>query len=239
MEGTQIPDPPWRKPLRAPTRREPLTRDAIVAAAVVILDREGLGALSMRKVADELNTGAASLYWHVRDKEEVLDLVLDAIAGNVALPEPDPARWQEQLKEMARDSRRVLKEHRDAARLSMGRFPIGPNLLRVTEWLLAVLRAGGLPDRVAAFSAQLFFLYVGAFTFDETGSLPTTEDGEPDQMLEGMRSYFASLPAEVFPNLVALTQFVTDPNPDERFELGLDLLVGGLASRAAAKDDTS
>ena len=83
--------------------RRPLTRDAIVDAALTLLDRDGLAGLSMRKLADELGVGAASLYWHVGDKEELLGLLLDRIVGETQLVEPDPGNWQEQVKEMGRE----------------------------------------------------------------------------------------------------------------------------------------
>ena len=102
----QIPPPPWQRlpDRQARRRREPISRDAIVAAAVRLLDREGLAALSMRRLADELGAGAASLYWHVGSKDGLLDLVLDEIIGEQQVPDPDPPRWREQLKEVARAS---------------------------------------------------------------------------------------------------------------------------------------
>src|SRR5271169_7023157 len=77
----QIPPPPWQQvpDRQARRRRDPISRDAIVAAAIRLLDREGLAALSMRRLADELGAGAASLYWHVGSKDGLLDLVLDEI----------------------------------------------------------------------------------------------------------------------------------------------------------------
>src|SRR3954471_22237202 len=135
------PEPPWRRRQEDTPRveRRPLTRDAIVDAALTLLDREGLGGLSMRKLADELGVGAASLYWHVGDKEELLGLLLDRIVGESQVPEPDPEHWQEQVKELGRAMRRLMHSRRDAAQLSMGRVPTGPNSLPVLEKNLAVL----------------------------------------------------------------------------------------------------
>jgi AcrR family transcriptional regulator len=77
--GHQIPPPPWQRTPERPARRrrDPIGRDAIVTAAVQLLDRQGLAALSMRKLADQLGAGAASLYWHVGSKDGLLDLVRD------------------------------------------------------------------------------------------------------------------------------------------------------------------
>jgi len=94
-----IPEPPWKAAPRQRPARAPLSPEAIVDAALRVLDREGSTGLSMRRVADELGTGPASLYWHVANKDALVDLIIDRVAGEVPLPEPDPDRWQEQLRE--------------------------------------------------------------------------------------------------------------------------------------------
>ena len=132
MAEPEIPPPPWQRlPDRsARKRREPISRDAIVAAAIGLLDREGLAALSMRRLGEELGAGAASLYWHVGSKDGLLDLVLDELIGEVEVPDADPARWQEQLKETAKSQRRVSLRHPYLVRVSIGRIPMGPHALR-------------------------------------------------------------------------------------------------------------
>jgi AcrR family transcriptional regulator len=228
---TGAPEPPWRRKPEPPDRgeRRPLTRDAIVDAALVLLDREGIAGLSMRRLAKELDVGAASLYWHVGDKEELLGLLLDRIVGETEVPDPDPPNWQEQMKELGRESRRLLQRHRDAAQISMGRVPVGPNSMPVMERNLAILVAAGLPPRVLALAADMFALYVGGFAFEE--SLRGDESADPEQLAQ----YFRSLPKDEFPTLVALADDLTAGDADERFEFGLELLVRGL--EAMAKDD--
>ena len=122
----------------------------------------------MRKLAQELDVGTASLYWHVRDKEELLGLLLDRIVGESEVPDPDPENWQEQVKELGRENRRLLQRHRDAAQISLGRIPVGPHSMPVLERNLAVLVAAGLPPRVVALAADMFALYVGGFAFEES-----------------------------------------------------------------------
>src|SRR5829696_142165 len=163
---TGAPEPPWRR-REEPARgeRRPLTRDAIVEAALKLLDRDGVAGLSMRRLALELGVGAASLYWHVRDKEELLGLLLDRIVGEAEVPDPDPENWREQVKELARENRRLLQRHRDAAQISLGRIPVGPHSMPVLERNLAILLAAGLPARVVALAADMFALYVGGFAF--------------------------------------------------------------------------
>jgi AcrR family transcriptional regulator len=214
------PDPPWWRTRAAPSsERKPLTRDAIVDAALVLLEREGIEGLSMRKLAQELGAGAASLYWHVGDKEELLSLLLDRIVGEQTVPEPDPEHWQEQVREMAREARALFKSRRDSARLSMGRIPTGPNSLPVMERTLAVLAAAALPPRVISYAADLFALYVGAFAYEES-----IGGADPAQFDE----YLRSLPPEHFPVITSLAADLTVGDADERFEFGLDLLIAGL-----------
>src|SRR5215210_4392561 len=149
---TAVPEPPWwRRRGEERGERRPLTRDAIVEAALALLEREGLQGMSMRRLAAELGTGAASLYWHVGDKEELLSLLLDRIVGEAEVPEPDPENWREQVKELGRSARRLLTQRRDAAQLSLGRIPAGPNSLPVLEKNLAVLAAAALPARVISY----------------------------------------------------------------------------------------
>ncbi len=226
--------PPWWSSRGKERRAERLTRDAIVDAALALLDREGLAGLSMRRLAQELGTGAASLYWHVRDKEELLSLLLDRIVGEARVPDPDAANWREQVKEVGREARRLLSSHRDAAQLSMGRIPAGPNSLPVLERNLAVLTAAGLPARVIAHALDMFALYVGGFAFEESVAAPPTGDtaATMEEAVEGLRRYYRSLPPERFPNLVALADDLTAGDADERFEFGLELLVRGLEAMA-------
>jgi TetR/AcrR family transcriptional regulator, tetracycline repressor protein len=221
-----VPDPPWWRKRGDSNRaeRKPLTRDAIVDAALALLEREGLQGVSMRKLAQELGAGAASLYWHVGDKEELLALMLDRIVGEGEVVEPDPEHWQEQVKEMLRAARRLMLKRRDAAQLSLGRIPAGPNSLPVMERQLAVLHAAGLPPRVISYAADMFALFVGGFAFEESMG----QEGDPAALGE----YFASLPPDRFPTLTALAGDLTEGGSDERFEFAIELLVRGLEAMA-------
>jgi AcrR family transcriptional regulator len=230
--------PPWQRIPRRESRRrrDPLTQEAIVEAAMSVLDREGLDGLSMRRVAEELDTGAASLYWHVGSKDGMLDLVFDAVIGELDVPDPEPARWREQVKEIGRTMRATILRHRDVVRISIGRVPMGPNALRWSDRVLAILRAGGVPDEVAVTGSHLLTSVVNGFTMDETG-----EGGEPppdqppfEEMAKMVRDYIASLPGDEFPNLVAVADHFAFTDQDQRFELLLDLFVDGLAKRAEA-----
>jgi AcrR family transcriptional regulator len=216
---------------RGAQRARALSREAIAEAALDIVDREGLDALTMRTVAHSLGTGAASLYAHVSSKEALLELVIERVIGEVQFPgEPDPARWQEQLKEYARGMRAVFSRHRDVARASFARIPLGENALRGSEWEIAVMRAGGLPDRVIGFACDLLPLYVMAFCYEESLFGTETTPEEIAQFVTELRTYFGSLPPDRFPNVVALAGALTGGGPDVRFEFGLEVLLRGLSA---------
>src|SRR5580704_17967064 len=133
-----LPPPPrFPRPSKRPTRRTALTVDAIVSAAIEVLDEAGVAGLSMRRVAEQLGTGVASLYAHVSGKDELLELVYDELVGQVPLEQPDPARWREQVHQMMRGLRDILAEHADAALAGLGRIPTSPQTLTATEALAA------------------------------------------------------------------------------------------------------
>jgi AcrR family transcriptional regulator len=229
------PGPFERAPRRdAKRRRDPLTQEAIVDVALEVLDSEGLDGLSMRRVAEKLDTGPASLYWHVGSKDGLLDLIMDRVIGEQEIPAPDPGRWEEQLKDVMRTARATILGHRDIVRISIGRIPMGPNSLRYMEGLLAILRAGGVPEQLAVVGSTLMFSVVNGFTMDETGQGGDPPAGQPpdDQAAVMVRDYMASLPAGQFPNLRAVADHFAFADQDERFELLIDLFVDGLAQRA-------
>ena len=231
-----LPVPAWKSSRKPPAPRPQLSRDVIVDAALRLLDAEGLDGVSMRRVADELGTGPASLYAHVANKEELLDLVLDRVLAEVELPEPDPARWQEQLRELGLQMYRIYGEHADIAAVSLANVPTSAHALRIAEGTLAILLAGGLPPKIASLVLDRFALYVAADAYEGSlyykRRLGSGLDG-PEFMRQYIRSvhdFYASLPRDRFPSLVTHVGDLTEAGGDERFEFGLDMMVRSLAS---------
>jgi AcrR family transcriptional regulator len=234
--STSVPPPPRPPGTAAPRerRRRAITRDAIVAAALAVIDAEGFDALTMRRVGQELGTGGASLYAHVANKDALIELVMDRVFGELEVPwPPDPERWEEQIKEVLRRTRALYRRHRDIARGALARIPTGPNALNGMEKILSILRTAGLPDQVVAYAADLLPLYVTAVAYEEglyEARAWTSE--EIGRYIAELRGYFESLPSDRFPTMVALATALTagDDEGDERFEFGLDVIVRGLAS---------
>jgi AcrR family transcriptional regulator len=213
---------------RAPTRT--LSRAAIVAAALRIIDAEGLDAATMRRVAAELDTGPASLYAHVADKEEMVAAVLDHVVLEVEIPDPiDPKRWQQQLKAMLISMRDAYQRHNDLARAGLGSIPVGPNALVVVDAVLGVMLAGGVSKKVASFAADLLGLYVTSTVFEQSMGHFADHDGKAEYH-DQVHQLFRSLSADTHPHIASMAAELTEGDGDERFEFGLDLIIRGIAS---------
>lgn len=209
-------------------------------AALAILDRDGLDAVTMRAVAQELNTGAASLYAHVSNKEELAELMLDRVMGELSVPDPDPAHWQDQVRALARQTVEVLTGHPGIARVALATLvPVGPNALAATERMLAIFRAGGLPDRIVALAIDLFAAFTTAVALERSQwILDQRSGGDTARRLAQTNDYLAALPPDRFPHLLALQAVSAGLDGEARFAFGLDVLVAGisaLASREAAE----
>ncbi|MFI5959037.1 TetR/AcrR family transcriptional regulator C-terminal domain-containing protein [Cryptosporangium sp. NPDC051539] len=232
-----MPSPPWRDRKRerrraAPARR-PLDYDQIVDAALAVLDAEGVDAMSMRRVAQQLGTGAASLYAHVQNKEELVDAVIERILSDVEIPAPT-GDWREDFVRIAYVTRDALGAHRDAAKALWGRVPTGPNAIRLADHVYGMLRRLGLPDQLVAWAGPLLFDYITTDAYE--GSLYSATFGDENgtiKYFESLSQYFASLPHERFPNVVELAGTLTTGGGEERFAFGLDVLLTGLKAKAS------
>ncbi|MFD8755236.1 TetR/AcrR family transcriptional regulator [Kitasatospora sp. NPDC059577] len=215
------------KPAQAPA----LTRDALARAALRVLERDGLAGLSMRKVATEVGVKAASLYWHVRNKEELLDLLNDAIMAS-AEPPPREGDWRVQLRGYCWRYRSLLHDNRDAAKVVAGRLAPGPHLFGLLEDQLDRLREAGFSDAHAALTTYLLSSFVQGFVLQEQSPLSAAEaDGASRLEVVGeVRDRFRALPVETFPNLVELAADLTEPDLDVRFEFCVERILDGLAT---------
>jgi AcrR family transcriptional regulator len=222
--------PPAPRSRRERPAKPPLSREAIVAAALDIARTEGVEGLSMRRVAQALDTGAASLYVYVADRRELQELVFDAAIGTIEIPPVEPEHWREHLKELARRMVKMMAEDFPGmAIMAMSHIPTGENAMRGVEAMLTLLKAGGASDEAAAYAADLLSLYVTAIAYEESlyarlYSDPQHEEHEVARLAER----FAALDAGRFPTMAALGPAMTRGDGRERFELGLDVIINGL-----------
>src|ERR1700744_5336404 len=135
--------------------KAPLSEGAIVDAALAILGSEGLDAVTMRRVAAALDTGAGSLYVYVAGREGLLEAMTDRITATIDLPIPDPSRWRDQLHSLLEDMREALLAHPGIAAATMVAPPRTPVAMRLLECLFGLLLAGGLDAQDAAWTADI------------------------------------------------------------------------------------
>ncbi|MFD0518729.1 TetR/AcrR family transcriptional regulator [Paractinoplanes durhamensis] len=215
-------------------RQDPLSQAQIIEAALRIVKTEGIDGVSMRRLAAEFDTGPSSLYAHVASKDELLQLMFEEVCGLVEVPPFDPARWQDQVREIARSGHQALMDHYDLARSALATIPSGPNAMRISEALLRLMLAGGVPPRVASWAMDRIFLYITADAYEmsiwrtERQTTGAKDDAFADELSEDLMAYFEQLPADTYPNLKKHAKDMVGGGTDARFELGLDLLVGGL-----------
>jgi AcrR family transcriptional regulator len=230
------PAPPWRpsSPRRTRPAKAPLTRDEIVAAGLRIVTAEGIAAVSMRRLAAEFDTGPSSLYAHVANKDELLKLMFDEICADVPIPVPDPERWQEQIRQIARDGYEAMVAHGDIARAALATIPIGPHAMRVSDAMLGVMVAGGLPPTIAGMALDRIFLYIVADAYESSlfrervGSTDAEMRAYFDVLTQQLVTYYEDLPESEYPHLRKHARALVGGDGKRRFEFGLDMLVDGL-----------
>jgi AcrR family transcriptional regulator len=209
-------------------RRPQLTRERVVEEALAFFAHDGANALTMRRLAARLGVVPGALYHHVRNKQQLQDLLLDGVLAEVDL-DLDPALgWTEQLKVLAHRLRQVLEAHPGIAGILKTRDPLGPHSLALAEAFLSPLQAAGFDDREAG---PAYFLLLD-YTIGFAVSSPATSVNEQrvrDPATRGqLHQFFRSLPPDRFPALVALGEHVWLDNRDERFMAGLQMVVDGL-----------
>jgi AcrR family transcriptional regulator len=207
-----------------------LSREAIVEVGLAIAREEGINAVSMRRIAQALDTGPASLYVYVANRDELHELLFDEAIATIETEPVDPARWREQLKALGhRMVKMMVEDYPGIAILAMTHLPVGDNALRLTESMLAMLKAGGASDQAAAYAADLLSMYVTAIAYEQSLYAHRYSDPEHEiHEVEKLARRFATLDAGRFPTMAALGPFMTRGDGDERFELGMDVLINGL-----------
>jgi TetR/AcrR family tetracycline transcriptional repressor len=215
-------------PMNDQDRRPQLTRQRVVAEALAVIAQDGAQALTMRSLAARLGVVPGALYHHVRNKEQLQDLLLDGVLAEVDVHLDPSLGWPEQLKLLTHRLHAVLERHPGVAAILKTRDPLGPHSLALAEAFLAPLQAAGFADREAGLA---FFLLVD-YTIGFAVSSPATSVNEQRVRDPAIRTqlhqFFRSLPPDRFPALVALGEHVWVDNRDQRFTAGLQVLVDGL-----------
>ncbi|MEO3868540.1 TetR/AcrR family transcriptional regulator [Nonomuraea sp. B12E4] len=227
----------WARPRRE--REQPaLSREHIVAEAVRLLDEEGTEALSMRRLGSRLNAGATSLYRHVASKDELFELAVDAIYGELPPPGPAAAGWRESAGDVARGLRATILRHPwIAAKLAeVGLAFLGPNALRHSEHLLGLFEAAGFPPAEADQAMSTLVAYVLGVSTSEAAwlSMIARSGGSQREWTERLWPA-AERAVQDYPRLRAryAAQRGDDParSNEDSFEYGLQRVLDGLQTR--------
>ena len=209
-------------------RRPQLTRERVVEEALTVIAEDGANALTMRRLATRLGVVPGALYHHVRNKQQLHDLLLDGVLAEVDL-DLDPALgWTEKLKVLAHRLRQVLEDHPGVAGILKTRDPLGPHSLALAEAFLSPLQTAGFGDREAGLAFFLLLDYTIGFAVSSPATSVNEQRVRDTAIRSQLHQFFRSLPADRFPALVALGEHVWVDNRDERFTAGLDVLVDGL-----------
>jgi AcrR family transcriptional regulator len=208
------------------TTQIPLSRQRVLDAAVALADQDGVGALSMRKLAQELGVEAMSLYHHVAGKDAILDGIVDVVFGEIELPSGDGG-WKAAMRRRAVSARAALRRHPWATALMESRTTPGPANLRHHDAVLGVLRNAGFSVALAAHAYSLLDAYIYGFALQES-SLPFET---PEETAEVAESIMAGYPADAFPYLTEMAvEHVLQPGYDygNEYQFGLELILDGL-----------
>jgi AcrR family transcriptional regulator len=207
-------------------QRAALSREAVLGAAVAFADRNGLEALSMRKLGEAVGVEAMSLYNHVANKDDLLAGMIDVVFGEIDLPSAKDG-WKPALRQRAISMRLVLSRHRWAIGLMESQTSPGPVTLRQHDAVLEVLDAAGFSAELTAHAFSAVDSYVYGFALQERG-LPFDTAEQTADLAEAMLARF---PVDEFPHLYRfMTEHVMKPGYDygKEFQFGLDLILDGL-----------
>jgi AcrR family transcriptional regulator len=221
-----------------------------VAAAITIIDDEGLEALTVRRLAAELGVAPMTVYSYIRGKEEILDLVVDRVAADIAIP-PVERDWRERARELGHNLRAALLAHPDGARLISERPITSPNAFRLFDAGLGIFRSAGFRDHEAVAAYFAFGNYLMGCAAQDTAALRATREPTGDVQTPNAAELARLLPGERYPNIHALAPYIygeAEGSPDAgtdaaadpamaRFDLGLESLLDGLAARLRAAQE--
>lgn len=219
------------KKSRQSARREPLSRERVMQAAVRVADEEGLAALSMRRLGVALGVEAMSLYNHVTNKEDVLAGIVDLVAGEIELPARH-GEWTAEMRRRSVSAHAVLMRHPWATMLIVSRANVGPNMLRYVDATIGCLREAGFSYTLADHAWNAIDSHVYGFTLQRL-NFPFA----PDEYASAARQFLPQLPPGAYPYLRGMSQQIIEGAHDglHAFEFGLDLLLAGLAGVLASQ----
>jgi AcrR family transcriptional regulator len=211
--------------------RGSLTREEIIKEALALLEQQGPGALSMRRLADRLDVTPNALYTHVRGKADLIDGLIDQVYAGLNL-DPDPrGDWTQQLTTLSQAIRAHLLTHPAVVPYALQQPGLGPHSLRLGEAIYRVLRPAGFSDQAVVGTVYALLTYILGFVALEiprAGTDPQTSD----EYVRRMWAFFAALPPGEFPHTVELAAQLARISTDDQFHFGIRTFLAGLNAQA-------
>jgi AcrR family transcriptional regulator len=204
-----------------------LSRDAIVECALTVMDLEGPDAVTIRRIATEFGVTPMALYWHVANKDELLDAMGDALLAGVT-PPPATGSWSVQLRAVIETLIDNLSAHPAAAELVFPRILVTEPGLAITEFTLALLEDAGFSREQAADLARMGLQTAMMLVTQRPGAESQAAQEERDALLAQKRAHVESLPAERYPHVRAAAVPLTDCDDEAAYySFGVDLYIEG------------
>jgi AcrR family transcriptional regulator len=217
-------------PTRTRPPRRSLSRERVAEAALTFIEQYGPEALSMRRLAEELGIGTMTIYGYFRDKDELLDAVVDAATAQIEIPSRR-GTWKSQIRALMEEIGTTLTEHPIGILLRLKRPMWSPGALRISEAGVRILREAGFSRAEAARAYRSLFSYTFGFAAFS-----------PREISEEVRrqalAALAALPQDEYPALIEASSELADAVGGEaQFRHGLDLLLDGLEAKLKAGSD--
>jgi AcrR family transcriptional regulator len=224
-----------RRSTRDRPAKAPLSVEAVVDEALALLKSDGPDAVSMRRVAAALDTGAASLYVYVSGREGLVQAMLDRVVSAVELDTPDPSQWRDQLHALMERVHAALISYPGMASLTLADSPKTEAILGLAENMLGILLAGGVAAQDAAWACDILLLFATAAAREDDVRYPSGRDGRRMRFAEEARATFLALPPDRFPLMIAQSDALVAGDGRTRFRFAVDLVVDGLLARVSGR----
>ena len=230
----------WERPERSRTVRPALSRERIVQTALNLADTKGIDAISTRRIAATLSVSAMALYGYIERKEDVLDLMIDAVYGEVTIPFPGSRGWRSNLQEIAVQTRAVMHRHPWFASLIGHRAVLGPNALKQTDYRLGIVSQLGFDMTTSRSILAMFNAYIVGFVLGEMGEAEAQRrTGLSEQEWQQQVGPYVQeqiIASGRYPHLAQALIEGEEPSSDEMFLFGLTRLLEGIAAYAASSN---
>jgi AcrR family transcriptional regulator len=231
---------PAPAPAGSTARKPPITAERITDAALQVVAAEGYDALTVRRVANVLGTGPSSLYAHIVNKADLDDLLIGRLCSQIVLPEPDPARWQQQIRDVCAQIRDQYLKYPGISRAALAMVGTNFEILRVSEGMFSILLGGGIEPQTAAWAMDAISLYVAVYALETSLVKQRQKDPDATWVLseKELVRRFSALPEAKFPHTRRYATELTSGTGHDRFDFALGMLIENLAQQTVPRPTT-